>query len=232
MDKVGVIAKKEFLSLFTTPMAFVAWFVSWMIFNLFFVALLEQGSEPHLRDVFQIVEFMMLFFVPLMTMRGFAEERAEGTLELLLTSPVTPWQIVLGKFFGYLFFGLILILVLLVYFVVLKTYSQPETLEFVSGLSGIILEMSLFIAIGLWVSSMTKHQMVSAIGSYAILFCLYFSVIGETYLQGSVETVIKHIGLVHHLEAFAVANFSVSNLAYYLVGTIGFLLITRLKLDY
>src|SRR5882672_6293829 len=97
MNKIMVIAKKELSAYFKSPIAYIILILTISIFNIFFYMIVDQNKEVALKEVFQVMEFMFIFLVPLLTMGTFAEEKANGTMEFLMTSPLTNTAIVIGK---------------------------------------------------------------------------------------------------------------------------------------
>src|SRR3989339_2066679 len=109
VNKILSIARKEMAAYFKSPVAYIILILTIAIFNVFFFMIIDQGREASLKEVFQVMEFMLIFLVPILTMRMFAEERSTGTIELLMTSPLSNTAIVLGKYLGALAFLSIII---------------------------------------------------------------------------------------------------------------------------
>ncbi len=175
MNKLFTIAKKELGTYFKSPMAYLVLIITISVFNFFFFIIIDHNQEASLRDMFRIMEFMFVFITPILTMKTFSEEKRAGTMEFLLTSPVTPAQIVLGKYLGTLLFFSILIGLTFSYYILLEIFSQIDKAAALVGYMGVWLEGALFIAIGILMSSLTRNQLIAAISSYAILLMLYFS---------------------------------------------------------
>ena len=149
IEKIFIIAKKEFRSYFTSSMAYVLLFVTISVFNFFFFLLIDQNREASLRDMFLVIEFMFIFIIPLFTMKAFAEEKRTGTLEFLMTSPVTNGEIVLGKYIGNLLFVSLLIAMTIVYYLIIEFFSTIDIAPVISGYAGIWLEAAFFVAFGI-----------------------------------------------------------------------------------
>ena len=111
MRKIVSIAKKELMTYFKSPLAYIILIVTISIFNIFFFVIIHTNHEATLRDVFKIMGFLFVFIIPLLTMRTFAEEKSSGTMEFLMTTPTTNTAIVFGKYLGcFIFFTLIMVL--------------------------------------------------------------------------------------------------------------------------
>jgi ABC-2 type transport system permease protein len=231
MNKVFALIKKELHGLFSSPIAYIILIVMLSLFNIFFFLIIDQNAEVSLRDVFQLMEFMLVFFIPLLTMRLFSEEKANGTMEFLLTAPLTHTMIVLGKYFSMLLFYSLLIGLTGIYYLIVEYYGDPDSLSMLSGYLGIWLEGAFFIAVGLLASSWTSNQIIAAIVSYLILFSLYFATSFTQYFTGSAEHLLIQLSTHTHLENFAIGIITPSDVVYYVVGIVLCLALTRLSID-
>jgi len=151
MNKIFALTKKELYRFFSSPIAYIILSVMLSLFNIFFFMIIDQNREVSLRDVFQLMEFMLVFFIPLLTMRLFSEEKSNGTMEFLLTAPLTHTMIVLGKYFSMLIFFTLLIFLTLIYYLIVEYFGEPDPYSMLFGYLGIWLEGAFFIAVGLLV---------------------------------------------------------------------------------
>ncbi len=181
---ISAIAGKELRSYFASPMAWVLMGFFAFLFGYFFVTYLQffvqqsmqaqfGGAPPAMNVNMQMVRpllgnasVIILFLLPMITMRTYAEEKRSGTIELLLTSPITDVEIILGKFLGAVGLYVALLAVTLVYISFLFVYGDPEWLPLVSGYLGLLLLGSCFISLGLFISSTTKNQMVAGAATF------------------------------------------------------------------
>jgi len=191
--KTLIIAGREIRSFFVSPTAYIvlAGFLllgGWFFFGLLsrFNALLAlyaglkseaAGSlnlnEHVLAPLLHNLSIILLILSPMITMRAFPEEKKSGTYELLLTSPLSAGQIVLGKFLGCLFFLWVMVLLTAPYPAMLLVYGNPEAGVLVSGYLGLGLLGTVFVSVGLFTSSLTDNQIVAAATSFVILLFLY-----------------------------------------------------------
>lgn len=193
------LIRREFLAYFLSPIAYVALFVflfvNGVLFNFTLSALTESGPrgvEYPMREWLgsEIFWLVFLFVPPLLTMRLFAEERGAGTLELLLTAPIRDWQVVAGKFFACFLFYVVLWLPTLLYLPILVDLDwatgQPriDPWPVVTSYLGVLLAGGMFLAIGLFVSSLVKSQIVAAM--IALLVSLVFVAAG--FWPGGLDT--------------------------------------------
>src|SRR5438128_355851 len=175
MSNILAIAHKELKSYFASPIAYVVigFFVA--LYGYFYVVMLQyftrmslqmgqpgmggpqsaNVNEMMIRPLMQNVLILVLFIMPMVTMRTYAEEKRSGTIELLLTSPLTDFEIVMGKFLGTVVLYLALLAVTMLYIAILFIYGRPEWRPIVSGYLGLLLLGSCFISAGLFISSTT-----------------------------------------------------------------------------
>lgn len=231
MNKIFIIAKKELATYFKSPIAYIILILTISIFNIFFFMIIDENREVSLRDVFKVMEFMFVFLAPLLTMKIFSEEKLTGTMEFLMTSPMTNTAIVLGKYLGSLIFFSLLLIMTAVYYLIIEYFGQPDRLATLTGYMGVWLEGAFFLSIGMLTSSWTRNQIVAAISSYTILFLLYFSASFTKYLNGAAETVIRYISTLNHLENFAVGLVTTADLVYYLSGIVVCIVLTRFSIE-
>jgi len=231
MNKVFAIAKKELTDYFKSPMAYIVLILTVSVFNIFFYMIVDQNREASLRDVFKVMEFMFVFLIPLLTMKIFSEEKLTGTIEFLMTSPITNTAIVLGKYLGSLIFFTLIISMTVTYYFIIEYFGQPDRRSILTGFLGIWLEGSFFLAIGILTSSWTRNQIIAAISSYAILFSLYFSISFTNSLSGPMEAVVRYASTWSHLGNFTVGLITIADVVYYLSGIVFCLILTRFGIE-
>lgn len=231
MSKIFVIMKKELRDYFGSPIAGVSLFVTFVIFNIFFYMIVDQEGEATLRDIFKVMEFMFIFIIPIFTMKLFSEEKQNGTMEFLMTTPTTNTQIVLGKYLGSLVFFSVFILLSSIYYIILEMYSDPDKIAILSGYLGLWIQSAFFIAVGMLLSSWSKSQIVAAISSYVVLFLFYFSLSFEQYVNEWVGLMIRCVGAAWHAENFMVGMIHLSDIVYFLTGIFFCITLTRLSIE-
>lgn len=189
--------KKELRTCFLSPIAYVVMFFFWVLTGLNFWWLLVQLADGESLTIATqqmfggLICFSLLIIVPLITMRLIAEERKLGTLESLLTAPLTSGQLVAAKFAGSLVFYMALWLPVVAYTLVQQHLSPAEAQQFPdygalrSGFLGVMLVGGLYLAIGLLMSSLTSNQIVAAIAGFALLSTLFFSTMFMAYTTPS-----------------------------------------------
>lgn len=172
--QILLVAGKELREMFATPMACSLLAVFWAVsgylfsFNLFFV------SAAHLVTAFHNISILLLLVVPLLTMRSFAEEAKTGTLDLLLTLPLADLGIVLGKFLAQVAVLALMLAGTATAVAPLVLFARPEMAPIFGGYLGVALLGAACAAVGQWVSSLCRNQIVAASITWAILTLLWF----------------------------------------------------------
>src|SRR5436190_4800716 len=191
MRNILAIAHKELRSYFTSPIAYIVIGFFALLYGVFFVAIvrffmtqaMQAGimggaqsmnvNQQVIRPLFQNVTVVALFLLPMVTMRTYAEEKRSGTIELLLTSPVTDFEIVMGKFLGAVALYVIMLAVTLLHLGLLFVYGNPEWKPIFTAYVGLLLLGSCFISLGLLISSLTKNQIVAGMVTFAVFLMLW-----------------------------------------------------------
>ena len=231
MNNLVFIAKKELSAHFKSSTAYIVFVLMISIFNVFFFMIIDQNREASLTDVFLVMDFMLIFLAPILTMRLFSEEKSTGTMEFLMTSPISKTAIVLGKYVGVLILFSALISITFLYYVIIEYFSSPDRSTILLGYIGVWLEGALFLSIGVMASSWTHNQIIAAMISFALILLLYFSATLSTYFSGTAEVIIQQISSLKHLENFVSGIFTVSDISYYLSGILVCLVVTRLSME-
>jgi ABC-2 type transport system permease protein len=173
MGKILILTRREVATYFVSPVAYVAMALFLGLSGVFFaVSDFRPGAPAAMRSIFEVMTIVLILIVPLITMRSLSEERRLGTLESLLTAPVTDTQVVVAKFLGCWFFYLAMLAPTALYVVALAIFGRPDYGPIASGYIGMALMGGMFVSIGLLASSLTSSQVISAIVSVIALFAL------------------------------------------------------------
>jgi ABC-2 type transport system permease protein len=176
------------------------------------LSLNEFVIRPILGGVLTVV---LLFLIPLITMRLYAEEKRSGTIELLLTSPLTDMQIILGKYLGALTLFAVLEALTFLYFTVLFIYGNPNAKPLIANALGMLLYGGALLALGMWFSTFTKNQIIAGAVGLAVFLLLYLLDWVSAYSQSTVGQVFSYIALTTHFENFAKGVIQLSDVVYY-----------------
>lgn len=168
------IYKRELKAYFKTPVGYI--FLAAFIFfaSLMFVFINLSAQRTSMSNFFSNVSLIFVFVIPVLTMRLFAEERKNKTDQLLLTAPVKVTDIVFGKFLAASTVLLIGILATMLFVPIMELYGTPAIGETVVGYLGLFLMGLFFVALGMFMSSITESQVISAVSTLAIIFFLWF----------------------------------------------------------
>lgn len=237
MVKIGPLFAKELKSYFYSPIAYVV-LVVFLAFNSFVFSLLMivindprmtiEGSVMQLYFGRTIFLYLVLSIVPaVITMRLIAEERKSGTIEVLMTAPITDWDLVLSKFLGAWAFFLFLWVPTLLYVAVLRWYSPLDYGPICSGYLGAALVGAMFISVGLLCSSLTRNQIIAAIVSYVIITTLWIVGIFENLVAGELaKGIFSYVSIFEHFDSFSKGIVDTRPLVYYVSTTVLCLFLT------
>lgn len=228
MTRSPTIARRELASYFHSPMAYVAMALFLLAAGLSFIDDFRPGQPAVLRSIFDWMVWLLVFIIPILSMGLLAQEWATGTIETLMTAPVEESDVVLGKFLGAFTFLLVLLAPTLLYVVLLEIYASPDYGPIVSGYLGIMLVGALFLAVGLFCSSLTRSQIVAAVTTSAILFVvtiLPWWVGGEATLAGFWRNVADQ-SVFRRYTDFSKGVIDIGNLVFFIATTVVFLFLT------
>lgn len=224
MKNILAVCTKELYTYFVSPIAYFVCFVFTTILGfLFSLALIgtsgQGGTGAVVMEIlFRQMAIILLFFTPVLTMKLFAEERKSGTIELLLTSPITDGQVVLGKFLASATLMLIILGLTLLFPFLTQRFGYLDIGLLFSGYLGVILITFFFLALGLLMSSMCKNQLVAALTSFGILLTLW--VIGALAARGGmIGNFLSYLSLSEHYNDFARGVIPLKDVVYYISFT-------------
>lgn len=185
-----------------------------------------------IRDLFAILHFFLLVQAPLLTMRTLAEERRQGTLALVMTTPAGEWSIVLGKFAANAAALLLFLSFTLVFPLLTEWISEPEWPIVLSCYAALVLVACAYSAIGVFFSSLAESQVVAAVLTYVALFVLLvLSGISDAITNIEIIRLLEHATVLAHLEGFLVGNLSLADGAYFVLFTALFLFLAARVLE-
>ena len=252
MKRLWIIYTQELKNAFHSFLAYILLAFFMAITSYFFVTLVAQFSlisqrwkatagapemafnltEMVLTGLFVNVACLALFFIPLLTMRSFCEEKKQGTLELLLTLPVRDYQVVFGKFLSLFTLYLLMITpLLLLPLLVRHAGGYFEWGTVLTGLLGLVLVGACFISCGIFASSLTDNQVISAVISFGILIILWMIGWLENFSDLSTVHWAGHLSLFEHFKSLAKGIIDLKDVAYYSFLSVFFLYATLLSLE-
>jgi len=234
MNNILAIANKELRGYFASPIAYIVIGLFALAYGYFFYALLlffdrssmqmagmgaQQAAnvnEQLISPSFQNVMVVFLFILPMVTMRTYSEEKRSGTIELLLTSPLTDFQIIMGKFLGAMGLYAAMLAITLIHIGILFAIGNPEPLPIVTSYIGMLLMGGCFIAVGLLISSMTKNQIIAGMVTFVVFLMLWVIDWIATFMGPTAQAVLSYLSFTSHLSDFMRGVIDTKHVVYYL----------------
>jgi gliding motility-associated transport system permease protein len=215
MTNVVPIFKKELRSYFSSPVAYIVITVFLLICGWFFATSLFVIGQASMRNVFQIIPFVLTFFVPAITMRLLSEERKSGTFELLTTMPISDFDIVLGKYLAALALLAVALVCTLGYAITVGVLGNADGGVTAAGYIGLLLLGAGYVAIGVLASTLTENQIVAFIISFLVIFVLSLVDKVLMFLPASLASVFEYLSAEYHFNNIARGVVDTRDLIYY-----------------
>lgn len=250
---IGLVFKRELKSYFSSMTVYVVIVMFLLMTGYFFYNLLATFSvvsfqaqadpmlarqyqllninETVIRPLFGSISIILLIMTPLLTMRLFAEEKKTGTIELLLTFPVNDLDVVLGKYFACLAVQLIMILLTATYPVLIVVLGEPEPMPILTGYLGLVLLGAAAISLGIFTSSVTENQIVSASISFGVLFFFWLISYSVPLVSPGLGALLGYLSINEHINSLSKGVVDSEDIIYYLCFTVLFLFLTLRSLE-
>ena len=235
MRNIWTICNKEIKTYFTSPIAYVITFVFLFVTGFFFYSLIlwfdsysmqaarypEAIQQLNINQMvysplFHNISIILLFTIPLLTMRLFAEEKKRQTDELLFTSPLSVGQIILGKYFASLFVLVVMLLLTGILSIFTFAYGNPEFVPILNGYLGLFLMGAAFLAIGIFFSSVTESQVVAAMLTFGVLLLFWILNWAAGSASGMWGDVLDYLSFFQHFDDLTRGILDTTDLVYYL----------------
>lgn len=231
MRNVPALTRRELGAYFLSPMAWIILAV-WMAFAgaIFWLALRFQ-PVAEMEVWFGYMAFLSLLIVPVFTMRLVAEEAARGSLEMLMTSPVTEAEVILGKYAGALLFYLSLLVPTAVFPSMIAWLGDPDPGPILVGYFGLALLGGFLTAAGLFFSSIARRQVVAAFMGLVVFLLLFVLGFAGPYLGGAAGRALEHLGLIGRMQGFVVGLVDLRDVGYLVIGAGLFLFLSVKALE-
>jgi ABC-2 type transport system permease protein len=260
MKHVSTIAGRELKSLFVSPVAYVVLTLFSVLAGFFFLSsvlqfteyvirlqqfqLMDQLRELNLNDqviapFLGVMSVVLLFVIPGITMGLFAAEKANGTDELLMTSPLTIWEIVLGKYLAAAAFVVILVAMVALFPGLLFIYGDPELPKTLAGLGGLLAVGLTYTAIGAFASSLTRNQVIAFVLAFVLLLLLWMlSFLADLGAAGgtlgpanTLSNLLRYLSSSDHFEQLVKGLVDTTDLVYFAVIIGSFLLLAKAAVE-
>jgi ABC-2 type transport system permease protein len=234
MRNSWIICRKEMGSYFASPVAYLLLTMFALIFGFFFwnalgffvfegMEMQMRGqqfpmnlNEQIIRPLLSNVSVVGLFFIPMITMRLFAEEKRTGTIELLATSPVRDLEIILGKWLAAVGLYCCLLLFTALNFAFLFRYGNPDWKPLAAGYLGLLLQAGALLAIGTFISTLTKNQIIAGAATFGVCLLLWVLEWVSAYETTTWSKVLSYMSIITHFESFARGTFDTKDAVFYI----------------
>lgn len=233
MRNIWVIARKELNSYFVSPVAYLLLTMFAIIFGFFFwnsvgyfnaASLQSQMSgqaspmsvnEYVIRPLLSNIGVVGLFFIPMISMRLFAEEKRQGTIELLATSPIRDLEVIIGKWLAAMLLYGVMLLFSAINFAFLFRYGNPDWKPLAIGYLGLLLQAGGLLAIGTFISSLTRNQIIAGAATFGVCLLLWVLEWVSGYETATWAKVLAYFSVITHYDSFAKGVLDTKDAVYY-----------------
>ncbi len=229
MRNICTMAQRELGAFFLSPIAYavnaIFLFTAGLAFGL---GTFGPGLEVSLRSLLDFwIVLILVFVLPMLAMRLVSEELRNGTIETLMTAPITETEVILGKFLGALGFYVIMIAALLLYPIILAVYGDLDVGLLICHYIGLLLLGGLYLAVSLFFSTLTKHQVIAVLASFALLALMTFAFQAMSQLvEGWPKVVLQQLSIRSHFHDFVRGMLDLNHVVFFLSTTGLFLFLT------
>lgn len=249
MKNILIICRKELKSYFASPIAYLLMAIFAVIFGFFFYSatafFVVRGMEAQMmgrgqpmdvnewviRPLLSNASVIGLFLIPMITMRVYAEEKRSGTMELLLTSPIHDIEIILGKFSAALIMYTCIIGISGLNIAMLFAYGKPDWKPILVGYLGLILQGAALLAVGTFISTTTKNQIIAGGATFAVCLLLWVLDWISSYEQAVWAKAIAYLSVVQHFEPFSKGVIDTKDVVFFLSLTFFGLFLTARSME-
>ena len=234
MRNTLAIAQKELRAYFASPIGYIVLGFFALLYGWFYVTMLNyfvrqsmqvaqfggpaamNVNQVMLRPLLQNVTILLLFLMPMVTMRSYAEEKRSGTIELLLTSPLRDVEIILGKFLGALALWGLALAISLIHIAILFRFGNPEWKPIATAYLGLLLMGGCFISVGLLISSLTNNQIIAGMATFGVFLLLWVVNWIGSFSGPTVDKITQYLSIIEHFDDFAKGIVDTSHVIYYI----------------
>jgi len=235
MQNIMTMAGRELGAYFLSPIAYVVNAVFLFTAGLAFaLGTFVPGSEASLRNMLDFWLILILVFVlPMLTMRLMSEELRSGTIETLMTAPITELEVICGKFLGALAFFVIMLIPLLLYPILLGMFGPLDVRLLLCNFLGLFLLGSAYLAVGLFFSACTRHQIVAVLLSFALLALITFAshALATQVDSGWLRVFMQHVSMRSHFQDFVRGMVDLNHVVFFLTTVFLFLFLAVKRLE-
>ncbi|MFT3950499.1 MAG: ABC transporter permease subunit [Oscillospiraceae bacterium] len=224
---MGAVFRRELLSYFTSPIGYIVLAAFYASSGFLFTVTALQAGSASLTSMFGTLIIVLLILIPILTMRTLSEEKKQKTDQCLLTSPVSLPGLVFGKFLAAFLVLIMAVAITLVYAVVVSAFAKPDWLVVFGNITGLLLLGAAFIAVGIFVSSLTENQMVSVVISFVIMVGLFLiGMISSVVTVDFISKILDTLSFTKRYNDFTYGIFDLSNVLFFVSVAVAFLYLT------
>jgi ABC-2 type transport system permease protein len=216
MNPALVISKREIRAYFNSPVAYIVVTVFTILTGYLFFTQLFLEKQADMRPFFGVMPLLFMFVIPAITMRLVAEEKGNGTLELLITMPVRDWEVIVGKFLAALVLLCSALALTLVFAITVKSLGPLDRGPAIGGYLGLVLMGGAYIAIGVMASSLTRNQIIAFIVAFAISFALFLFGKLTQFVPESLQPIVSFLSIDGHFDNISRGVIDTRDVLYYL----------------
>ncbi len=233
MRNTLAIARREIQAYFASPIAYLVTAAYLAIMGVLFFLILRYSREATMRWTFDngFSRFFMLIMAPAVTMRLLAEEWRMGTIELLLTSPVRDWEVVVGKWLASMTLWVAMLSLTLYYPFILWRFGNPDPWPIATSYLGVLLLGGALLAIGVFTSSLTQNQIVAAVLGVGIVIFLWLGEFLANFSSAKMSGFLENLSLFSHYPDFAQGIIDSGHVVYYLSVIVAFLFLATRSME-
>jgi ABC-2 type transport system permease protein len=231
MTAALTVAKREIRTYFNSPIAYIVITVFMLLSGYLFFSSLFIERQAELRSYFNLMPLLLSFIVPAMAMRLIAEEKASGSLEMLITMPVRDWQVIVGKFLAGMALLAAMVGLTLFYAVTVMLVGPLDKGPAIGGYLGILLVGGAYMAIGVMASTLTRNQIVAFIIGFAISFSLYLFYRLVPFMPESLRPMLAYLSVESHFDGMSRGIIDSRDVIYYLSVMVVSLVIATVSLE-
>ncbi len=213
--KLFALVRKELTHYFSSFMGYVVLFAFFAIGGFFYYLIMVQTRQASMKPIFQNLNVILLFVTPAITMRLWSEEEKSGTAELLKTSPLTIWEIVIGKYLGVCCFFLVTLIPTFIYLGLIMATGNPDLQPLLANYMGYTLAAMSFFSLGLLASTLSENQIISAVIAFVMLLLLWVIGAAGANVQGPFGDFLKYLSIFEHTDDFFAGIIDLSHVVYF-----------------
>jgi ABC-2 type transport system permease protein len=237
MNNTNVVFRREFASYFNSPIAYIFIIVFLLLTGLLFMLNFFLIGQADMRGFFGALPLLLTFFIPAISMRLWAEDRRQGTFELLMTLPMRPYEVMLGKYLAALAFFALALAGSLPIPIMLNALGNPDNGTVVSGYLGALMMGALYLSVGIFTSGLMRDQISAFI--LGVMACLIMWLLGQTFVaavfdgwvDGLGRLLQQYLGMTAHFEPMLRGVVALGDVVYFLALTVFFLFLNALWLE-